>query len=197
MYFLELELETPRGNKTVIDYYLPSSGGYFCSVSDGGIKIVYDNIANKMFTYMGTDDDKLMTSIPFNLKRIVKENNDWEDPRVTKTAGYASILGYDCDLYKMVSDNLISEIWVATDFPAGFVGTKGSFAENAGSEFFGYILGRSSAVNDDSLEAMYAGIPLQIKVTKKRGRREKISTWRCLKFEKEHYQINTAEYQRL
>ena len=192
-----MEIETPRGRKTIIDYYLPSSGGYFCSVSAGGIMIVYDNQHNKMYTYMGKDDNKIMTSIPFSLKSMVKEFNDTEDPRVYKAAGYGNLLGYDCELFKMTSDNLISEVWVTTDLKDGIDGAEGSFAENAGSAFFGYVLGRSNVVDDDSLEAMYSGLPLQIRVTKKRGRREKITTWRCIKYAKENFEVVTANYRRL
>ncbi|WP_303318299.1 DUF4412 domain-containing protein [Flavivirga abyssicola] len=173
-YIYKMEIETPRSRKTVIDYYLPSSGGYFCSVSAGGIMIVYDNHHNRMYTYMGKNDNKIMTSTPFSLKDLVKENNRWEDTRVYKAIGYGNLLDYDCELFKMTSDNLISEVWVAKDLKEGVIGAEGSFAENAGPLFFGYILGRSNAVNDDSLEAMYSGLPLQIRVTKKEAEEKKL-----------------------
>ncbi len=196
-YIYKMEIETPRGRKTVIDYYLPSSGGYFCSVSAGGIMIVYDNQHNRMYTYMGENDNRIMTSLPFSLKSMVQEFNDTEDPRVYKANGYGSLLGYDCELFKMTSDNLTSEVWVTKDLKDGIDGAEGTFAENAGAAFFGYILGRSNTINDDSLEAMYSGLPLKIRVNKKRSRREKITTWRCIKFEKEKFKIITADYQRL
>ncbi len=196
-YIYQMEIETPRGRKTVIDYYLPSSGGYFCSKTEGGVVVVFDNVRNKMYTYMGRDDDKIMMSMPFSIKDIVKEINDEEDPRVYEAAGYGILLGHDCTLFRMTSDKLTSEVWIAEDLSEGFVGVEGSFAENAGSEFFGYILGRSVTVNDDSLKAMYLGLPLKIVTSKKRGRREKITTMQCIKFEQANFQINTSEYRRL
>tara|TARA_R110002049_G_scaffold122467_3_gene277334 strand:+ start:6357 stop:7073 length:717 start_codon:yes stop_codon:yes gene_type:complete len=191
-YIYKMEIETPRGRKTVIDYYLPSSGGYFCSKTEGGVVIVYDNVMNKMFTYMGEGDGKIVMSMPFNLKSLVKDFNDAENPEIYESAGYGNILGYECELFRMTSNNLTSEVWVAKDV------TEGSFGENAvTAQFFGYILARGITVNDDSLKAIYSGLPLKIVTSKKRGNREKITTMLCTKFEKEHFQINTAEYGRL
>ncbi|WP_445956076.1 DUF4412 domain-containing protein [Yeosuana sp.] len=191
-YIYQLEIENPRGRKTVIDYYLPSSGGYFCSKTDGDVVVVYDNVMNKMFTYMGEGDGKIVMSMPFNLKSLVKEFNDAENPEIYESAGYGNILGYECELFRMTSDNLTSEVWVAKDV------TEGSFGENAvTAQFFGYILARGITVNDDSLKAIYSGLPLKIVTSKKRGNREKITTMLCTKFERANFQINTSEYQRL
>ena len=191
-YIYQLEIENPRGRKTVIDYYLPSSGGYFCSKTDGDVVVVYDNVMNKMFTYMGEGDGKIVMSMPFNLKSLVKEFNDAENPEIYESAGYGTILGYECELFRMTSDNLTSEVWVAKDV------TEGSFGENAvTAQFFGYILARGITVNDDSLKAIYSGLPLKIVTSKKRGNREKITTMLCTKFEHANFQINTSKYQRL
>ena len=191
-YIYQLEIENPRGNKTVIDYYLPSSGGYFCSRTDGDMVVVFDNVRNKMYTYMGKDDDKIVMTMPFNLKGLVKEYNDAENPKTYEAAGYGNILNHECTLFKMTSDNLTSEVWVAE----GII--EGSFGENSvTSQFFGYILARSITVDDDSLKAIYSGLPLKIVSSKRRGNREKITTMLCTKFERKSFQIKTSDYQQL
>ena len=191
-YIYRLEITNPRGNKTVIDYYLPASGGYFCSRTDGNVVVVYDNVRNKMYTYMGEDDDKIVMTMPFTLTGLLQEYNDAENPEIYEAAGYGNILDHECTLFRMTSDNLTSEVWVAE----GLV--EGSFGENSvTSQFFGYILARSITVDDDSLKAIYSGLPLKIVTSKKRGNREKITTMLCTKFERESFQVNTSEYQRL
>lgn len=191
-YIYQLEIENPRGNKTVIDYYLPSSGGYFCSKTEGDMVVVFDNTRNKMYSYMGKDDKKIVMTMPFNFKGLLKEYNDAENPEVYEAAGYGNLLGHDCTLFRMTSDNLTSEVWVAE----GVI--DGSFGENSTTpELFGYILARSLTLDDDSLKAIYSGLPLKIVTNKKRGRREKITTMTCTKFERENFRINTSEYRRL
>lgn len=191
-YIYQLEIENPNGRKTVIDYYLPSSGNYFCSRTDGNVFVVYDNATNKMYTYMGENDDKIVMSMPFNLKSLVKDYNDAENPEIYEAAGSGNLLGHPCDLFRMTSDNLTSEVWVAKDI------TEGTFGNNAtGAQFFGYILARGITVDDDSLASIYSGLPLKIVTNKKRGSREKITTMTCTKFERESLQIRTSEYRRL
>jgi hypothetical protein len=145
---------------------------------------------------MGIDsedsDKKTVMAMRFDLKEFVKKFNDEEDSRVYKSAGYASILGHHCELYRMTSDNLTSEVWVARDIE------NGTFAANTGSNtIFGYLLGRSIRVNDASFEGTYAGLPLKIVTKKRRGRREKITTMQCIKFERESFEINASEYRKL
>lgn len=191
-YIYQLEIENPRGNKTVIDYYLPTNGGYFCTKTEGDMITVFDNVSNKMYSYMGRDDKKVLMTMPFSFKGLLKEYNDAENPEVHESAGYGRLLGHDCTLYRMTSDNLTSEVWVAEGL------TEGSFGENSMTpQMFGYILGRSLTLDDDSLKAIYSGLPLRIVTNKKRGRREKITTMTCIKFERESFQIVTSEYERL
>lgn len=194
-YIYKMQIETPRGRTTVIDYYLPSEGGYFGSKNNGTFQ-VFDNNLNKMYMFMGIDsednDKKTVMAMPFDLKEFVKKFNDEEDSRVYKSVGYASILGYHCELYRMISDNLTSEVWVARDIE------NGTFATNTGTNtIFGYLLGRSIRVNDASFEGTYAGLPLKIVTKKRRGRKEKITTMQCIKFERKSFQINTSEYRKL
>ncbi len=191
-YIYQLEIENPRGNKTVIDYYLPTNGGYFCSRTEGDMVVVFDNARNKMYSYMGRDDKKIVMTMPFSFKGLLKEYNDAENPEVYEAAGYGNLLGHECTLFRMTSDNLTSEVWVAE----GVI--DGSFGENSMTpQMFGYILARSLTLDDDSLKAIYSGLPLKIVTNKKRGRREKITTMTCIKFERENFQINTSEYERL
>lgn len=191
-YIYRMQIETPRGRTTVIDYYLPKEGGYFGSKNNGTFQ-VFDNNVDKMYMFMGIDSDKkTVMAMPFDLKKFVKKFNDEEDSRVYKSAGYASILGHHCELYRMTSDNLTSEVWVAKDIE------NGTFGSNTGNNtIFGYLLGRSIRVNDASFEATYSGLPLQIVTKKKRGRREKITTMQCIKFEKEALEIDTRDYRKL
>ncbi|WP_282116849.1 DUF4412 domain-containing protein [Cellulophaga baltica] len=191
-YIYKMQIENPNGKKTVIDYYLPASGGYFCSKAGDNVVVVYDNNENKMYTYMGEDDEKIVMSMPFNLKGLVEEYNDFEDPRVYEAAGYGNILDYDCQLFRMTSNNLTSEVWIATGV------TEGSFGENVITpEFFGYFLARSLNVGDDSLKAVYSGLPLKIVSYKKRGAREKITTMECIEFARSSFKITSSEYRRL
>lgn len=191
-YLYKMQIENPNGKKTVIDYYLPSSGGYFCSKTDGNVVVVYDNNQNKMYTYMGEDDAKIVMTMPFALKGLVEEYNDLEDPRVYESVGYGNILDYDCELFRMTSNNLTSEVWIATGV------TEGSFGENVITpEFFGYFLARGLNTGDDSLKAIYSGLPMKIVSYKKRGNREKITTMECIQFTRSTFKINTSEYRRM
>lgn len=190
-YIYQLEIENPNGRKTVIDYFLPASGGYFCSRTDANTVVVFDNNLNKMYTYMGANNDKIVMGMPFNFKSLVKEFTDAENPEVYEAAGTGSLLGHECTLFRMTSDNLTSEVWVAE----GLI--EGSFGENSVTpELFGYILARSITVDDNSLKAIYSGLPLKIVTYKKRRNREKITTMTCTKFKRESFQIVTSEYRR-
>ncbi|WP_405413042.1 DUF4412 domain-containing protein [Maribacter sp. Asnod1-A12] len=191
-YIYQLEIVNPRGNSTVIDYYLPANGGYFCTKTEGDMITVFDNVSNKMYSYMGRDDKKVLMTMPFSFQGLLKESNDLENPEVHESAGYGRLLGHDCTLFRMTSDNLTSEVWIAE----GLI--EGSFGENSmTSPMFSYILARSLTLDDDSLKAVYSGLPLRIVTRKKRGRKEKITTMTCTKFERESFQINTSEYERL
>ncbi|WP_422859481.1 DUF4412 domain-containing protein [Flagellimonas sp. S174] len=193
-YIYKMQIETPRGRTSTLDYYLPANGDYF-AVKNNGILQVFDNNLNKMYSYMGFDSDdadrKTLMAMKFDFKELLKLANDEEDPRIYKSVGYASILGHDCELYRMTSDTMTSEVWVAK----GLI--EGSFGENAGHPVVYYMLSRSSNVGDDSLEPVYSGLPLKIVTKKKRGSREKITTMTCIKFDRSSLTVNTNEYRRL
>lgn len=193
-YIYKMQIESKRGRTTVIDYYLPANGGYF-GIKNKGIFQVFDNNFNKMYSYMGFEDDnpdkKILMAMKFDFKDLLKTAVNEEDPKIYKSVGYGSILGHDCEHYRMTSENLTSEIWVAR----GLI--EGSFGENSGNPVVFYMLSRSINVGDDSLEAAYSGLPLKIVTKEKRRRREKITTMQCIKFERASFQINTAEYRRL
>lgn len=193
-YIYKMQIETQRGRTSTLDYYLPSSGDYF-AVKNNDIVQVFDNNLNKMYSYMGFDstdpDRKTLMAMKFDFKKLLKLVNDEEEPRIYKSAGYASILGHNCELYRMTSDNLTSEVWVAK----GLI--QGSFGENVGNPVVYYMMSRSINVGDDSLEPVFAGLPLKIVTKKKRGRREKITTMLCKKFERASLTVNTSEYRKL
>ena len=187
-YKYVMEITNPRGSSTIIEYYLPTSSGYFGSKIDGTFTI-FDNEAKKMHLLLDGDvDEKTKMTMPFSLTEIIGKIGRDTDLIVTKQERDSVILGYPVELYTMDSNDLKTEVWVANS------NTEGSFGENSGTQFGYYLMVRLIDIGDDFSEGILSGLPMRIVSYKKRRNRVKITTMQCIDFSSTSLSINLNDY---
>lgn len=123
-----------------IEYHLPDNGNYMCTVvaaEEGAANnysiIDLDNDAMIIFMNYGTQKMKMITDL--KLDENDTTDDEEEEYTITKTGASKSILGYNCEEYLIVGNDLKINAWITNEtdirFPSKFYSMEGSKKTNA------------------------------------------------------------------
>ena len=127
----KVEMEINSGKEAMlVDYYLTDSGNFFgTSIQNEKVKndfmTVFDVDREAMFTFMENDGQKMRMGIEFKT-----DDSTTEEPTfsITATGNSKTILGYNCQEYKITGKDMTATVWVTKEvdirFPSTFYNTK-------------------------------------------------------------------------
>lgn len=182
-----------NGNMNNMKMWFSENG--YTGVEPGGnnaIFLVMDIPAQKMYTIiepqkmmMAMDMKSLQQSIP-QMQQHGVDTAGISKAQFTKTGVTEKILGYNCDQYKITSDNSESLLWATTELGEGF-------ADMAKSLMMALNKGRQGGANLPDTKGALNGVMLKIIVTELSTK--KVTTIEATEINKDGKEVNTTGYQ--
>ncbi|WP_339918280.1 DUF4412 domain-containing protein [Yeosuana marina] len=175
-------------NETILNYYLTNSGDYLASsVPDKNgnedMKTVMDLGRKTMYMFMENKGDKSQMSMSLDLEEIADDAREETNVKVTLTGKTKTILGYKCEEYKVVGNDLNGTIWVAPNADISF------------SKSFYNIKAKKGM--DQSWMKMINGLTLQMDMVDTSNRKPQTINMTCIALEKLKLNIHTSDYKKL
>lgn len=131
-YRVEMQI-TSKKEVMNVDYFLPDTGNYLCAlIKDKKIKepflTVFDIEREAMFNYMENDGQKMKMGVEFKTDGATDDAINEGSISITATGNSKLILGYNCEEYKMIGEEMTATIWVTKEvdirFPSTFYKMK-------------------------------------------------------------------------
>ncbi|WP_166967524.1 DUF4412 domain-containing protein [Yeosuana marina] len=175
-------------NETILNYYLTNSGDYLASsVPDKNgnedVITVMDLSRKTMYMFMENKGDKSQMSMSLDLEEIADDAHEETNVKVTPTGKTKTILGYKCEEYKVVGNDLNGTIWVAPNADISF------------SKSFYNIKAKKGM--DQSWMKMINGLTLQMDMVDTSNRKPQNINMTCIALEKLKLNIHTSDYKKL
>lgn len=173
-----------------IEYHLPETGNYFCTVvavEEGGANnySIMDLDKEAMIIFMNYGSQKMkMTS---NLKlddQNTEDEGDEEEYTITKTGASKSILGYLCQEYLIVGNDLKINAWVTDETEVRFP-----------SKFYS-VESLKNTQNQDWNQQV-EGFAMEMVMVDTSKKKNNTTTMVCTAIEASELTINSSEYSSL
>lgn len=175
-------------NETVLNYYLTNSGNYIgSSVPDKkgnqDVITVMDLSRKTLFMFMENKGDKSQMSMNLDVGDVANDAMEETNVKVTATGNTKTILGYSCQEYKVVGNDLNGSVWIA---PTADINFSKSF----------YNI-KSKKGMDQSWMKMLNGLTMQMDMVDTSKRKPQNMSMTCIALEKIKLNIHTADYKKL
>jgi len=187
----ELELESPNYKKNegelFITYFLKEGAPYWAAEFNSGaaenMMMVYDAPTNQMIMLLDQKGEKMAVATELPDLETAQEN-EMQDYKMTKISG-KTILGKDCEGYKMENDEYEFTMYVTFD-------TKISFSD---------IYGKNQQI-PKNFDASWLkkgdneGLLMEMQMIDKSKQKNNMNM-KCVRLEKNNFSINTTAYKSL
>ena len=164
-----------------LNYYLSNSGDFIgTQINHEDINenffMVFDVRKETMFTFMNTGGMKMRMGVDFEM-----DHDDSDQAIViTATGNKKTILGYECQEYKMKRKDMTANIWVTKDVDIRFP-----------NDF--YKIKQNKNGNQDWMKDL-DGWAMEMVMIDSSNRKPKTIKLNCLSIEKSSFKINSKEY---
>lgn len=175
-------------NETILNYYLTNSGDYLASsVPDKNgnedMKTVMDLSRKTMYMFMENKGDKSQMSMSLDLEEIADDASEETNVKVTPTGKTKTILGYVCQEYKVVGDDLNGSIWVAPNAEISFAKSFYNIKAKKGM--------------DQSWMKMLNGLTMEMNMVDTSKQKPQNMSMTCIALEKIKLNIHSEDYKKL
>ncbi len=183
-------MQITQGNKTTdLVYYLTNEGDYLGSaveMKENEQMITVMDLAKKTaYSFMDFGDVKSMMSFGLDFEEIVENTQENSEMSIEATGNTKTIIGYNCDEYKVKGQDLHGTIWVTQDAEISF--------SDALSKLKSTNKNTSKGINQ-SWMAMIKGLTLEMDMTDTSKKKPKNILIHCTALEATNYSIETALY---
>ena len=182
-----MEIKSDK-NTSILNYYLTNSGDYIASTvpdknGNEDVISVMDLSRKTIYMFMESKGDKSQMGMNLNLEEVADDAMEQTDVKVTPTGNTKTILGYKCEEYKVVGNDLNGTIWVAPNADISF------------SKSF-YNIKAKKGMNQSWMK-MINGLTLQMDMVDTSNRKPQNISMTCIALEKLKLNIHTSDYKKL
>lgn len=184
-YVMQIE----DGKRTTnLVYYLTNAGNYFgTSIPDkkgkNNMISVMDVDKKSMYMFMDNKDDKTLMSMRLNFEDTNNDAIEQSDISIIATGNTKTILGYNCEAFKVKGQDLQGTVWVTQN--AGITFVKSMYK----------IKGKKS--NNQSWMKMIDGLTLEMDMVDTSKRKPKSIKMTCIALDKTTKNITSSDYKKL
>lgn len=168
-----------------MDYFLPDSGNFLgAQLKDEKIEntyfTVFDIDKETMFTYMENEGHKMKMAMELKMNEADNEASKFD---ITATGNTKTILGYNCQEYKMTGEDMTATIWVTDDVSIRF--PKNFYKANQDKN------------NNQAWMKNVDGWAMEMVMIDTSKRKPQTIIMNCISIEKSNLNINSNEYKNM
>ena len=184
-----MQMQTKDGSFTM-EYYLKPDAKYFGAKpdmqqkkSEGSMFIVMDMARNINTIFMDMEDSKMATPMSIPDEMTTESDENLIEEYTFEEIGTKTILGYQCQGFKMENDEVEMIMYVTTDAPVSFIQIYGADTKKMPIGF-----------NPKWLDKAENSLVMELEYTDKKKKKNNAKMV-CIALNEEAFNINKSDYQ--